>query len=82
MARVKQLEYQERTEQDSSLLKDHTLQDAQQRCGQLDEQCGALQMHAQEQEQLVNSLMVQLQTKDRINLTLQDKLEEVSSQTK
>ncbi|KAG0730030.1 hypothetical protein GWK47_029149 [Chionoecetes opilio] len=82
MARVKQLEYQGRTEQDSSLLQEHTLQDAQQRCGQLEEQCGALQVHAQQQEQLMNSLMVQLQTKERINLTLQDKLEEVSSQTK
>ncbi|KAK8395196.1 hypothetical protein O3P69_006137 [Scylla paramamosain] len=82
MARVKQLEYQGRTEQDSSLLKDHTLQDAQQRCCELEEQCGALQMHAQQQEQMVNSLMVQLQTKERINLTLQDKLEELSSQTK
>ncbi|MPC20780.1 Ankyrin repeat domain-containing protein 7 [Portunus trituberculatus] len=82
VARVKQLEYQGRTEQDSSLLKDHTLQDTQQRCGELEEQCGALQLHAQQQEQMVNSLMVQLQTKERINLTLQDKLEELSSQTK
>lgn len=82
MARIKQLEYQGRSEQDSLILRDHSLQDAQQRCGQLEEQCGALQVHAQQQEQLVNSLMVQLQTKERINLTLQEKLEELSSQTK
>ncbi|XP_069190138.1 uveal autoantigen with coiled-coil domains and ankyrin repeats-like isoform X1 [Procambarus clarkii] len=80
--RIRQLEYQSRCEQDSSRLKEQSLEDFQSRCTQLEEQCSTLRVHAQHQEQLVDSLMVQLQTKERINQSLQGKLEELTSQTK
>lgn len=82
VARIRKLEYQGRCEQDSSRLKDQSLDDCHQRCTQLEEQCTSLRAHAQQQEQLVDSMMVQLQTKEHVNQSLQGKLEELSSQTK
>lgn len=82
MAKIKQLEYRGKCEQDSSRLKDQSLEDAQQQCIQLQEQCGHLRVHSQQQEELVDSLMGQLETKERVNQVLQGKVEELSSQTK
>ncbi|XP_064104609.1 interaptin-like isoform X2 [Macrobrachium nipponense] len=81
-ARIKQLEYLGQHEQDSSRLKDQSLEELQLRCEELEEQCGTLCTNALRQEQLVESLMVQLQTKERVNQSLQSRLEDVSSQTK
>ncbi|XP_066987838.1 LOW QUALITY PROTEIN: interaptin-like [Macrobrachium rosenbergii] len=81
-ARIKQLEYLGQREQDSSRLKDQSLEEFQLRCEELEEQCGTLCTNALRQEQLVESLMVQLQTKERVNQSLQSRLEDVSSQTK
>lgn len=82
MARIKQLEYRGKCEQDSSRLKDQSLEEAQQQCVQLQDQCVHLRAHAQQQEELVDSLMGQLETKERVNQILQSKVEELSSQTK
>ncbi|XP_053636585.1 uveal autoantigen with coiled-coil domains and ankyrin repeats isoform X2 [Cherax quadricarinatus] len=80
--RIKQFEYQSKCEQDSSRLKEQSLEDSQQRCAQLEEHCNTLREHDQQQEQLVNSLMLQLQTKECLNQNLQGMLEELTSQTK
>ncbi|XP_068208892.1 ankyrin repeat domain-containing protein 30A-like [Palaemon carinicauda] len=81
-ARIKQLEYLGQCEQDSSRLKDQSLEEFHLRCEELEEQCGTLCTNALHQEQLVESLMVQLQTKERVNQSLQSRLEDISSQTK
>ncbi|KAK7071745.1 hypothetical protein SK128_005323, partial [Halocaridina rubra] len=81
-ARIKQLEYLGQCDEDASRLKDQSLEDIQERCSQLEEQCTSLRTHALQQEQLVDSLMIQLQTKERVNQSLQGKLEGLSGQTK
>ncbi|KAK4307174.1 hypothetical protein Pmani_021052 [Petrolisthes manimaculis] len=79
---IKQMEYQGHCQQDSGQLQKQWVEEWQSRCEQLEEECRSLHAQAQRQDQLVDSLMLQLQTKDTVNNTLHARLQEVASTAK
>ncbi|CAL4067070.1 unnamed protein product, partial [Meganyctiphanes norvegica] len=81
-SRVSALNYQSHCEEDTGRLKTQSLEDAQHHCQQLEEELASLRASVVHDDQVLESLKAQINTKDCINQSLQERINQLSQQTK
>ncbi|XP_076058175.1 uncharacterized protein LOC143035252 [Oratosquilla oratoria] len=81
-SRIKQCEYQSSKAQDEAKLHKQNHQDNLLELKKLEEVYDGMKIHSQQQEQVINSLMAQLQTKEKVNKGLHEKLQHLSNENK